>query len=293
MPPMECIAAALAAARLGSFSAAADELGVTHATVSRRVAGAERWAGVRLFERHGRGVRATHPGQFVLTRLEVALNEVNAIVARERVPRQRPTVRLSVTPSFARFWLWPRLSALEGETLHVDVTADMRAVDLENGEADMAIRYGQGGWQFDHEEPLFEEYLAPFAARDAFPALADADPAEIVELPLLHNGFTRDWFAWGLHHRARVRRKPADRTMGDTGHMMDAVLAGLGVGLWLTALRPAPEAARELLFRSDLRIPAPQRYHLVMRMSRPGSPTAILAERIRRAAASCVEGKSL
>jgi DNA-binding transcriptional LysR family regulator len=290
---MECIAAALAAARHGSFSAAADELGVTHATVSRRVAGAERWAGVRLFDRHGRGVRPTHPGQFVLNRLAVALDEVNAVVDRERTPRQRPAVRLSVTPSFARFWLWPRLSALEGEDLHIDVVAELRNADLEGGEVDMAIRYGRGGWKFDHEEPLFDEFLAPFAARAAFPMLATADPEEIVQLPLLHNGPTRGWPAWGLRHNVRVRRKAADRQVGDTGLMMDAALAGLGVGLWLTALRPAPEAARLLLFRSDLRVPAPHRYHLLMRTPRPGGPAAVLAERIRKAAAACMSGKRI
>lgn len=292
MPPLECIVAALTAARLGSFSAAADALGVTHGTVSRRVAGAERWAGVTLFDRHGRGVKPTDAGHSVLARLAVAIDEVNAVVDRERAPRQRPAVRLSVTPSFARFWLWPRLAALEGGDLHVDVIAELRAADVEGGEVDIAIRYGRGGWKQDFEEPLFEEYLAPFATRAAFPELADADPDAIARLPLLHNGQTHAWRAWAAHYGAAHKRKASDRLVSDTGGMMDAALSGLGVGLWLTALRPAPEAARVLQFRSDLRIPAPQRYYLVMRTPRADSATARLAARIRRAAATCAVGKS-
>src|SRR5262245_36405356 len=133
LPPIECLAAAFAAARLGSFSAAATELGVTHATISRRVAGAEAWQGARVFCRHGRAVRPTTIGQQMLIRLAQSLDQLNAIVDRERAPRRRPVVRIGVTPTFARFWLLPRLAWLERDDLTVDVAAEIRAADLDHG----------------------------------------------------------------------------------------------------------------------------------------------------------------
>lgn len=45
--------------RLGSLSAAAAELHHTQSAVSRQIAGLERQLGVRLVERHARGVRPT------------------------------------------------------------------------------------------------------------------------------------------------------------------------------------------------------------------------------------------
>jgi DNA-binding transcriptional LysR family regulator len=286
---MECLAAAFAAARLGSFSAAAAELGVNHATISRRVAGAERWAAMKLFDRHARGVRTTALGQMLLLRLAASLDGVNAVIDRERAPRRRPVVRIGVTPSFARFWLWRRIPSLERDDLTIDVVAELRAADLEHGEVDLAIRYGRGGWRFDHVEPLFEEHLVPFASRAKFPTFADAEPEEIVALPLLHNGPTRGWPTWSAHHDLRVRRKAIDRSVSDTGQVVDAARAGLGVGLWITALRLSPAASRELVFRRDLMIPAELRYYVVMNKPRADGPVALLVERIRAQAGRSAE----
>ncbi len=59
LPPTDSLVAALTALRLGSFSAAASELGITHAAVSRRIAVAEEWAGER---RKARSMPEQPPG---------------------------------------------------------------------------------------------------------------------------------------------------------------------------------------------------------------------------------------
>ena len=63
LPPLDGLTALLAAADEGSFSAAALRLGLTHGSVSRRIASLEAWLGAPLFERHGRGARLTPAGQ--------------------------------------------------------------------------------------------------------------------------------------------------------------------------------------------------------------------------------------
>jgi DNA-binding transcriptional LysR family regulator len=285
---MECLAAALAAARLGSFTAAAEELGVTHATISRRVAAAEAWAGMKLFDRLGRGVRPTDLGQHFLIQLAQSIEQVNAIVDRERergrLPRRRATVRISVTAAFARYWLIPRLESLERDDLKIDFAAERRAADLEHGEVDVAIRYGKGGWKGLYDEQLFDERLVPYAARRAHPAFADVEPREIVKLPLLHNGETSGWRIWSARYGVPFRPKAADRMLSDTGLSADSVRAGLGVGLWITALGPIEQAPNELIFRPDLIATPELRYHLVTREARLSGPVALLADRVRDAA---------
>ena len=59
LPPLDTLETFARAARLGSFSAAAEEAGITHGAVSRQVGRLERWMGVRLFEREARGVALT------------------------------------------------------------------------------------------------------------------------------------------------------------------------------------------------------------------------------------------
>jgi DNA-binding transcriptional LysR family regulator len=283
LPPLECLAAAFAAAQHGSFSAAAAELGVTHATISRRVAGAEHWAGVRLFDRHGRGVRPTPSGHQLLSRLAQGLDQLNAMVERERAPRRRPAVRLGVTPTFARFWLFPRLLELERDDLQIEVVAELRTADIDHGEVDIAIRYGRGGWNLEHEEALFDDRLVPIASAREFPELVTATPEEILALPLVHSDL-RLWRSWAAAYDLRLRRKARDRQFHDTFLVLEAALCGLGASLWITSLGPVESLPGGLVARPDLMAPAPLQYFLVMRTPRPGGPAAQLAERIRAAA---------
>jgi LysR family transcriptional regulator, glycine cleavage system transcriptional activator len=151
LPPIECLLAAFSAATTGSFSAAAVHIGVSHAAVSRRVAGLEAWANVKIFERHGRGVRPTLDGQRLLTRLGQIFDEIDRLVDRERRPRQQKAVRIGLTNSFARFWLTPRIKLLEQDDIRIDMVAEQRHADFRSGSIDMLIRYGRGGWNIGLE----------------------------------------------------------------------------------------------------------------------------------------------
>jgi LysR family glycine cleavage system transcriptional activator len=62
LPPLDTLRAFEAAARLGSFSAAAEGLNLTHGAISRQVAKLERWLGLKLFLRAARGVKLTPDG---------------------------------------------------------------------------------------------------------------------------------------------------------------------------------------------------------------------------------------
>lgn len=66
LPPLPCLHAFEAAARLESFSAAADELHLSPATVSQRVRTLETHLGVLLFQRLPRSVQLTELGRAYL-----------------------------------------------------------------------------------------------------------------------------------------------------------------------------------------------------------------------------------
>src|SRR5947199_8057971 len=109
LPPLTALRAFEAAARLESFSRAADEIFVTHSAVSHQIKSLEEFLGVPLFSRQGRRrVTLTSEGVYLADRVRSALNQVAE--AASVISRQRRTNRLnvSVLPSFAARWLMPR-----------------------------------------------------------------------------------------------------------------------------------------------------------------------------------------
>ncbi len=285
LPPMEALTAVLAARRHGSFSAAAEELGITHAAVSRRIHSAERWAGMALFERQARGVVPTIDGQRILAQIEAAVEQLAVIGAAAQRRHSLPTVRLACTPAIARFWLVDRMAQLEGAPadLRVEVLADMRVVSLESGDADLAIRYGRGGWRGGgSEEHLFRDRLVPVGRMALIGQRAtQLTPREILAMPLLYDGDTANWRHWAASHGLSLRPKAADRNLGTYALAVDAALAGLGIALWKADLHPV---SPDLYAFSAYAVPGALGYFLVQRTRSPHAASTLLAERIRAAA---------
>ncbi|MBU2982764.1 LysR family transcriptional regulator [Lentibacter algarum] len=111
-PPLNALRAFEAAARLGSFTAAASELSVTAGAVSQQIKTLESWANARLFERRAQGVVLTVEGRALsvpLTRGFDALAEAGNMLKRFNPKR---VLNFATLPSIAQLWLQPRLPAL-------------------------------------------------------------------------------------------------------------------------------------------------------------------------------------
>jgi LysR family glycine cleavage system transcriptional activator len=105
---LNAIKAFEAAARLGSFTRAAEELNVTHGAVSRQIRLLEDWLGVRLFLRTSRNAVPTQAGTELLAEAGPALDRL-AVVSRRMQNRARAhgLLHVSALPTFAMRWLIP------------------------------------------------------------------------------------------------------------------------------------------------------------------------------------------
>ncbi|MBA8879491.1 LysR substrate-binding domain-containing protein [Phyllobacterium myrsinacearum] len=232
MPTFDALQAVLSANRTGSFSSAADELDITHGAISRRVAAVEAWAGTALFERHGRGVRLTIEGQRLVRLFEEALELIDSGAAEWRENRQPETVRISVLPSFARFWILPNLAILEGSPpdLRIELELDRRYAQL--NEVDVAIRYGRGDWSDGVAMPLFDEVLTPAASPDLARRLGEKPSvSDIIKHPLIHDAYPDAWRIWLGEQGHRYKPRPQDRRYPDYDLGLHAAAAGCGVVL--------------------------------------------------------------
>jgi LysR family transcriptional regulator, transcriptional activator for dmlA len=131
---------------LGSLSAAAREMGVGLAVVSKRLAALERRAGVRLVNRTTRRLSATEDGTALLAYVERALDEIDAAEARLTRGRTDPhgLLRVSAPISFGRIHLAPVAAELVAANPYLDVELqlDDRIVDLVEERIDIAVRIG-------------------------------------------------------------------------------------------------------------------------------------------------------
>jgi DNA-binding transcriptional LysR family regulator len=279
LPPLDTLETFARAARLGSFSAAAEESGITHGAVSRQVSRLERWMGVRLFERQARGVNLTPEGMRFFARAEEALALLGNTGERWLPRRNKAVVRLSVTPSVASLWLFSRLSKLEGDDIHLELVLEHRLADFGEG-TDLAIRCGKGPWAGVRALLLWEEKSFPIAS----PALARRlgerrDAASLLDLPVLHDSNIEGWRRWLSPEGVDYIPRGQDRRFEDYNLVMDACAQGLGVALARPPLSDAALEAGRVVAVSERTVD----YHVAFHLIRPDdalrSPASEFAKR--------------
>lgn len=279
LPPLEAFEAALQAAATGSFSAAANALDITHGAVSRRIALVEAWAGTRLFERHGRGVRLTASGQEITEELEHVLRQLRD--TRFAAPRDTglPAVRTGVINSFARLWMIPNLSRLEGtpKDLHILLDIDARLMPLSPDR--IAIRYGTGPWPGSRAAALTPERFRPYAAASLAEKLPPhPEPADLLAHPLIHDQHDDGWPVW-----LDVPRLPArseDRYLPGFDLTLLAAAEGLGIALVREPYGAPACQNLGLVPVSQHTAANPKRFHILTHSGRRSAAAERLAGRI-------------
>ena len=131
----------------GSFSRAADRLGVPKSTVSRRVAALEAQLGEQLLRRTTRKLTVTDFGRAVLEHAHHVVEDVAAAESLAQHRQVQPSGRLRVTMpgDLASLWLAPMLAefVLNYPAVTLDVDLSARFVDLVAENFDVAIRMGE------------------------------------------------------------------------------------------------------------------------------------------------------
>jgi LysR family transcriptional regulator, glycine cleavage system transcriptional activator len=232
LPSLVSIRAFEAAARLGSFARAAEELDTSAASVSYHVRQLEVQTGARLFLRHAQHVELTEAGAMVAQEATRAFDALRASFMRA-VDMDAARLRLTTLPTLGTSWLTPRLGAFRAlhpqQVLELDLSPEPQ--DLAGGRYDAAIRNGHGDWPGLRAVELFPSVFMPLCAPSLLDAARDLGDTDAPAAPLLGRP---DW--WALWYRAYGRvPPPPPESFGTTfaaEHLdVAAAVAGHGIAI--------------------------------------------------------------
>lgn len=272
LPSLDGLRAFEAAARLGTFERAGDELAVTASAVGKRIGALEELLGVALFQRGAKALALSAVGKEYLAQVRSALALLAAMPLHQRAVQRKQRLRLSAPPTFARQVLVPALPEFseQHQAIELEVVLSVPFLDLAGADAELAVRHGPV--DPNGPPPLWRDHLIPLAS----PALLAADtlrsPADLARVPLLRTPVD-PWLPWLRAQGLDWPEPDQGPRLIDLGLVLEAARCGQGVVLarpalarrWLGsgALRPVFGVGRTPMLQADTA------YHLVT----VGTPT--------------------
>jgi LysR family transcriptional regulator, glycine cleavage system transcriptional activator len=230
LPPLTALRPFEAAARLESFSRAADELHLTHGAISRQVRALEDHVGAQLFTRHGKRVALTQSGRTFAERVRAALHDIELATEAVSPARRDNRLTVSVLPSFASRWLMPRLIRfMEAQPkVEVSVIATTALANFTTDEVDIAIRFGKGPYPPLVSEPFLEDHWFAVAS----PKLKiPKNPSELQHMRIIRED--RDyWDEWFVAAGVKLDKPIAGKAVfNDATYSIQAAARGEGIAL--------------------------------------------------------------
>ena len=227
----------LATSEAGSFTKAANDLGVTQPTLSRRIEHLEQQLGVRLFNRMQSGVALTAEGESILDaarEIEAKILEIQgSLVGYDK--RMDGTVRISVTDGLATYWLTPQLGLLRKQHpgIAIEFQCSIEPADVLKMETDLSIQSGRPQAADLITVKLGTMHFVPWASPD-YIALngAPTSPEELLRHSLLdHSIYYKDegdWNDWLALARAA---NLVGYMTNSSASMLSGIQSGLGIGM--------------------------------------------------------------
>lgn len=229
-----------AAARLGGFSRAAEELNLTQSAISHAVRKMEELLGAKLFIRGRQSLRLTPDGEKMLSCAEQCILLTDAaITAVSYSPKpQKNALLVAVSTSMARHWLLPRIPEIIAAIpqLRLWVQTVDRDVDLYAEGVDLNIVFGSGDYpNYDHQV-LWPEKIVAVCSPDFLRQHGPFDTLQAMrQAPLIHYEERvrprMRWHEWFAAHGLDAAMQEGEVRFTDYALVLEAAMAGKGLAL--------------------------------------------------------------
>jgi DNA-binding transcriptional LysR family regulator len=232
-------------AQQGSYTAAAERLGVSKAAMSQRIADLERNAGVPLVRRTTRSVRLTEAGQHLVDDTRESFEHIAQSFAevRDLAGAPRGLLRVTAPVAFARQQLVPRLADFLRDYPEVRLELDLsdRLSSLATEGFDLAIRHTATPPDTHVAWPLCSTHSVLVASRPYLRRRgAPQTPLDLSEHSCLHYPRAQDTPAWTFEPVSADDPAAAERitvpvsgalSANNSEALREAALTGLGIAL--------------------------------------------------------------
>ncbi|WP_414690667.1 LysR substrate-binding domain-containing protein [Nocardioides sp.] len=230
--------------RLGSFAAAAAELGMSQPAVSKQMKALEASLKTALFLRGTNRSELTREGALLHQSVSEAFELLEGRLSRLRGHRDH--LRVAVQPSVAESWFVPHLSEMRREVAPTDVQLSIfdHERELADLDHDVSVRFAEGAPPGMCSEQLVTEAVVPVASPDLAGrlGLTPNSPADaLLTAPLLHVDQTgrswQDWASWFAGNGLTYASPPGTVIYPTYGSAVPLAISGNGVLLsWRTLM---------------------------------------------------------
>jgi len=257
LPPLAAVRAFEAAARLLSFTRAAEELAMTQAAVSYQIKVLEERVGQPLFIRKPRQVELTETGRALATASTEAFRILAESYEQARSGGQG-TLSISTIPTFAANWFALHLGSFQvaHPSIAVRLETSDRMIDFAAENIDVGLRTGgKGVWPGLASHRLFLADFTPMLSPSLAASIGGVnEPADLLRLPILDAGDPW-WTIWFDLAGVDARENLAVRTRSQLGSQAfegRAAVAGIGVAILTRELFALELASGSLIQPFDI-----------------------------------------
>lgn len=233
-----------AAARNGSFTRAANDLGISQPAVSHAMRLLEADLGVALFDRQHKGVQTTEAGRYLLEQVGMGLQLIDQAL-REVRSMQAHQVTLAVSTATATWWLMPRIARFKQQhpAIELRVITTDTDLDLARERIDLSITLGADAfasyqrWHFVDEE-IFPVCSPRFLKEHPLPDLKALARSPLLVLEERYKA-RMGWKEWFAQFHVALPRQPQVLRFNDYSIVLQAALEGQGVAQgWRHLVQP-------------------------------------------------------
>lgn len=271
LPPLNALKSFEAAARRGSFQAAAEELFVTPSAVSHQLKALEAFLEMELFIRQPRKITLTQAGEDYFHSVQKALMEIDRSTQRLISTHQSGELHLSMAPAFLTRWLLPRISGFykANPDIKLELSSTAGLVDFDRSETDMAVYFGNGSWPGVEIHFLRHYQHSPVCNPSLLEGQPINEPEDILNHTLLHvTKRLDDWSRW--FQKAGVTYKESKQGMNLSSGALTAVASinGLGVALADVGFVSEELSSGKLIAPIDISVESNKSFYLVYQKNR-------------------------
>lgn len=267
IPPLNWLRAFESSARHLSFTAAAQELGLTQTAISKQVKNLELHFHVLLFQRRARSLILTKAGETYLPKVRDAFDRLSVGTEEVFGNRQAELLTIRVSVGFSAYWLGPKIGDFRTRYPSIDfrIVSSVWNNDADESDVDLEIRYGSGDWPGFKCERLTIENIFPICHPKLMEGIAPLKhPEDLESHTLLHvDGYEEGWATW-------LKAADLPATISGTGLHFDTSILSFemaktshGVALGRSSLTSIVLAEGRLVAPFDLVVPIKEGFHLL------------------------------